>query len=260
MNVQVFTDGACSKNGQETARASYAFWIPEHKELSKSDFVPTDQPQTNNRGELLAIYEAVKCIYDKFPAEQVDLHVFTDSMYAKNCLTVWLPGFIERNWKTSGYKGKSGGDDVKNRDLIEETTKLLPKFKSYKLTYVPAHTGGDDELSRNNEIVDRMAVKVLNPEVENIKIIHTNTQKPIEGFPVAMMGPPVAEGVLIDWCRKNLDKFDEDLVNITLLQLATKCLKKNGFNLEKQRLHKSNIYRLTANNLITEGAKIVKEE
>jgi ribonuclease HI len=260
MNIQLFTDGACSKNGQETARASYAYWLPQHKELSKSDFVPSDQPQTNNRGELLAIYEGVKCVYDKFPSDKVELQIFTDSMYSKNCLTVWLPGFIERNWKTSGYKGKSGGDDVKNRDLIEETTKLLAKFNSYKLTYVAAHTGGDDELSKNNEIVDRMAVAVLNPEVVNVKIIHTNTQKPIEGFPVEMMGPPVEEDKLVAWCRKNLDKFDDDLVNTCLLQLATKCLKKNGFNLEKHRLHRSNMYRLTANNLIAEGAKIIKEE
>lgn len=260
MNIKVFTDGACSKNGQETAKASYAFWIPEHKQLSKADRVPDDQPQTNNRGELLAIYEAVKCVYEKFPAEQVDLHVYTDSMYAKNCLTVWLPGFIERNWKTTGYKGSSGGNDVKNRDIIEETTKLFPKFKSYILTYVPAHTGGDDELSKNNEIVDRMAVAVLNPEVATVKIVHTNTQKPIEGFPVEIMGAPVAEGVLIQWCRNHLDKLDEDLLNVALLQVAVKTLKKNGFNLEKHRLHRSAVYRLTANNLIAEGAKVIKEE
>jgi ribonuclease HI len=260
MNIRVFTDGACSKNGQETAKASYAYWFPEHKELSKAEKVPDDQPQTNNRGELLAIYEAVKCVYNNFPAEEVELHVYTDSMYSKNCLTVWLPGFIERNWKTSGYKGSAGGSDVKNRDLIEETTKLFPKFKSYTLSYVPAHTGDSDELSKNNEVVDRMAVSVLNPEVANIKIVHANTQKPIEGFPIQLMGPALAEDKLIQWCRNNLDKLDEDALSTALLQVATKTLKKNGFNLEKQRLHRTNIYRLTANNLIAEGAKVIKEE
>jgi ribonuclease HI len=259
MKIRVFTDGACSKNGQETARASYAFWLPEHKELSKADFVPNTQLQTNNRGELLAIYEAVKCIQGNFPANEVELQVYTDSMYAKNCLTVWLPGFIERNWKTSGYKG-SASSDVKNRDLIEETTKLFPKFKSYVLTYVPAHTGGEDELSKHNEVVDRMAVTVLNPEAANVKIIHTNVQKPIEGFPIDLMGPPLAEDKLIAWCRNHLDKLDEDTLNAALLQVATKTLKKNGFTLEKQRLHRSAVYRLTANNLIAEGAKVIKEE
>jgi ribonuclease HI len=260
MKIRVFTDGACSKNGQESAKASYAFWLPEHKELSKADFVPSEQTQTNNRGELLAIQEAVKCIHENFPANEVELQVYTDSMYAKNCLTIWLPGFIERNWKTSGYKGKSGGEDVKNRDLIEETTKLFPKFKSYILTYVPAHTGGEDELSRHNEIVDRMAVTVLNPDAATVKIIHTNVQKPIEGFPIELMGPPIAEDTLIQWCRDNLDKLDEDILNTALLQVATKTLKKNGFILEKQRLHRSVVYRLAANNLIAEGTKVTKEE
>ena len=259
MKIRVFTDGACSNNGKAGAKASYAFWVPEHKELSKADFVPTEDPQTNNRGELLAIYQAVQCIYNNFPAEEVELQVYTDSMYSKNCLTVWLPGFIERNWKTSGYKG-SASSDVKNRDIIEETTKLLSKFKSYILTYVAAHTGGYDELSKHNEMVDRMAVAVLNPEAATIKIIHTNTQTPIEGFPVEMMGPPIAEEVLIRWCRSNFDKLDEDALNVALLQVATKTLKKNGFNLEKQRLHRSNVYRLTANNLIAEGSKLTKEE
>lgn len=259
MKIRVFTDGACSKNGQKGAKASYAFWIPEHKELSKADFVPSEDSQTNNRGELLAIYEGVKCIYDNFPAQEIDLQVYTDSMYSKNCLTVWLPGFIERNWKTSGYKG-SASSDVKNRDLIEDTTKLLTKFKSYILTYVPAHTGGDDELSKHNEMVDRMAVAVLNPEVATVKIVHTNTQKAIEGFPVEMMGPPIEEKKVIDWCRENFDKLDEDALNVALLQVATKTLKKNGFVLEKHRLHRSNVYRLTANNLIAEGAKVIKEE
>lgn len=259
MKIRVFTDGACSSNGKVGAKASYAFWIPEHKELSKSDVVPADQTQTNNRGELLAIYEGVKCIYDNFPAEEVELQVYTDSMYSKNCLTVWLPGFIERNWKTSGYKG-SASSDVKNRDLIEDTTRLLTKFKSYMLTYVAAHTGGDDELSRHNEMVDRMAVAVLNPEVATVKIVHLNTEKPIEGFPIDLMGPPVDEDRLIRWCRNNIDKLDDDALGIALIQVATKTLKKNGFNLEKQRLHRSNIYRLTANNLIAENTNIVKEQ
>ena len=260
MKIRVFTDGACSKNGQETARASYAFWLPEHKELSKADFVPSDQTQTNNRGELLAIYEAVKCIHENFPASEVELQVYTDSMHAKNCLTIWLPGFIERNWKTSGYKGSAGGADVKNRDLIEETTKIFPKFKSYILTYVAAHTGGTDELSKHNEVIDRMAVAVLNPEAATVKIVHTNVQKPIEGFPIDLMGPPLSEDKLIAWCRDNFDKLDEELLNTALLQVATKTLKKNGFQLEKHKLHRTAVYRLTANNLIAEGTKVIKEE
>lgn len=259
MKVSVFTDGACSSNGKEGAKASYAYYFPDHKEFSRADRVPENHPQTNNRGELMAILEAVKAMLEHFPAEETDVHIYTDSMYSKNCLTVWLPGFIERNWRTSGYKG-SGSNDVKNRDLIEETTRLLPRFKSYTISYVAAHTGKEDDLSRYNEIVDRMAVAVLDPEVATVKIIHTNQEKPIDGFPVELMGPPVTANVILRWCKDNLDKLDEDTLNNALLAVVTKTLKKKGFDLEKQRLHRTAQYRLVSSHLIAENTHIIKEE
>ena len=253
MKIRVFTDGACSKNGKENAKASYACWFPDNKELSASGRVPDDQPQTNNRGELLGILEAVKIIDKNFKADEVELEIYTDSQYSKNCLTVWLAGWTANNWKTSA------GGDVKNRDLIEETTSLLRKY-TYVIKYVPAHTGGTDELSKHNEQVDRMAVAVLNPEVANVKIIHTNREKPIEGIPVELMGPPVNETILINWCKDNLEKLDEETLNTAMMQVLAKTLKKRGFSLDKQKLAKQTVYRLTANNLIAEGTKVIKEE
>lgn len=246
--VKVYTDGACSRNGKEGSRASFACWFPNHKELSKSGRVPDDQPQTNNRGELLAILEAVKIVNEKFNPDNIELEIYTDSQYSKNCLTVWLPGWIANGWKTSQ------NTPVQNKDLIEETTKLLRKFK-YTISYVEAHAGITD-----NEIVDKMAVAVLNPEVVNIKIVHTNVQKPIEGLPIELMGPPVSENTLVDWCKENLNKLDETLLNNALLNVLTKTLKANGFDLHKQKLHRGHVYRLNANNLITEPIKIIKEE
>jgi hypothetical protein len=105
-----------------------------------------------------------------------------------------------------------------------------------------------------------MAVTVLNPAAATVKIVRANVEKPIEGFPIELMGPAVAEGSLVQWCRNNLDKLDRDIVDTALLQAAAKTLKKNGFGLEKQRLHRSVVYRLVANNLIAEGTTITKEE
>ena len=251
--IRVFTDGACSKNGKEGAKASYACWFPDHKELSKSGRVPDDQNQTNNRGELLAILEAVKIINSKFDPTTIIVEIYTDSEYSKNCLTIWLPGWVSSDWKTSS------NTPVKNRDLIEETTNILRKF-THRIIHVAAHTGAFDEDSKNNEIVDRMAVLVLNPEAANVKIVHTNTQKAIEGLPVELMGPPVTEKVLVNWCRENLDKLDEETLNYSLLQVLSKTVKKNGFELSKQKQHRGTIYRLLANNLIAEHTVITKEE
>lgn len=253
MKIQVFTDGACSNNGGKNSRASYAYWFPDHKELSHAERVPEDQLQTNQRGELLAISEAVKKIENNFPIEEIDVQIYTDSTYCKNCLTTWLPTWIRTDWKNSK------GAPVAHRDLIEDTSVRLSKFNSYIITYVAAHTGKDDENSKNNDIVDKMAVRVLNPE--EVKVITTNKEVAIEGLPIFLMGPPVSENILVNWCYDNLDKLDRDLLNAALIGTLSKTLKKNGFDLSKQRLHRSNLYRLTsANHLIAESAVITKEE
>jgi len=254
MKVRVFTDGACTNNGKVGAKASYACWFPDHKEFSKAGRVPDDQPQTNQRGELMGIHEAIKIIEEKFPCDEIEVTIYTDSMYSKNCLTQWVIGWQSNNWKTGA------GEPVKHRDIIEDAVSRLPRFKSYCISYVPAHTGKDDDLSKNNEVVDRMAVAVLNPEVAEVKLVHTNQAKPIEGLPIDLMGPPVNGSVLIEWCKDNLDKLDKDDLDNALLSVLTKTLKKAGFTLEKQRLHRSAVYRLLANNLIAEGSKIIKEE
>ena len=255
MKIEVFTDGACSRNGKTGAAASYAYWFPDHIKLSNAFKVPDGQPQTNNRGELLAILESVKCIVANFPACEIDLQVYTDSTYSKNCLTIWIPGWIQRGWKTAENK------EVANRDLIEDAVSRLSKFKSYVITYVPAHTGKDDYLSKNNDIVDKMAVKVLTPDLDTeVKVVRSNTERFIEGCPLQLMGPPVSELALVKWCRANLDKLDQDSLETALLSALSKTAKKNGYSVEKQKLHRTSQYRLISCNLIAEKPVIQKTE
>jgi ribonuclease HI len=195
MKVVVYTDGACSNNGKRGAKASYAYYLPEHQSLSDAGAIPDDQPQTNNRGELSAILHGVNKVLASFPASDVDLYVYTDSDYSKNCLTKWVSGWIKKGWKTSA------GTPVINRDLIEDISGKLVVFKSYCITWVKAHTGGTDEHSKNNEIVDRLATEVLEGPKEKVVIVKT------EGCPLQLMGPPIEEKELAKWCLANLDKI-----------------------------------------------------
>lgn len=255
--VEVYTDGACSKNGQAGARAAWAFYFPEHNLHSKSGRVPDDQLQTNQRGELMAIAEAIKQAEIVFPVLETDLKVYTDSMYSKNCLTTWLPSWVRNNWRTSQ------GGDVHHRDLIEETANRLSRFKSFNITYVKAHTGGSDKHSSANHIVDRMAVKVLNPEEddESHPKITSNTQDPFDDCPLKLMGPPLQEKELAKWCISNLDKLDQAALYSALCSAFGKTVKPKGFEVVKQRLHRSTLYRLkTDTGLIKEGITVVKEE
>ena len=254
MKFRIFTDGACFKNGKQGAKAAWSCWFPDYASYSKAGLVPEEQIQTNQRGELMGISKGVEVALEKFPLSETEVHIFTDSMYSKNCLTEWLPGWIESNWKTK--QGKA----VSHRDLIESIATNLSKFKSYTITHVRAHTGDQDDLSKNNDIADKMATNVLNP-VEETKVVKSNKEEAIEGFPLHLMGPPVSDTTLIQWIKDNLDKVDQVDLNTALFSAISKTLKKKGFELSKQRLHRSTMIRLiSSKHLINGGVVVVKEE
>ena len=254
MEVRVFTDGACSNNGKIGAKASWACWFPEHPNISKSGRVI--EQQTNQRGELTAIQKAVEISLTSFDPAETNLLIFTDSMYSKNCLTQWLPNWIRKDWKNTQ------GAPVAHRDIIEKTATSLSKFRSFSISYVKAHTGSSDDLSRNNAVVDKMATDVLvgAPEKEEVKVLK-NTQVALDGFPLTLMGPPLSEPSLVEWCKMNLDKLDQSSLTASLISALTKTVKKKGFDIQKQRLHRSNMFRLVSkNHLIAEKTVIIKEE
>lgn len=254
MKVEVYTDGACSRNGKKDSKASWAFYFPEHKSISKGDRVPENETQTNQRGELMAISQAVKAAEIAFSVSETELKIYTDSIYSKKCLTEWLPAWIRNNWKTSQ------GGDVIHRDLIEHTSNRLSRFNSFNISYVKAHTGGADEESRNNHIVDRMATRVLNPE-EEVKEIVSNGEEALEGCPLKLMGAPLYKSQIVKWCKENLDKLDQDALESSLITALTKTVKKKGFSIYTIRGHRTTMYGIkTDTGLIKEDITIVKEE
>jgi ribonuclease HI len=253
MKVRIFTDGACSKNGQQGAEASWACWFPEHPKCSQSGRVPETESQTNQRGELMAISKGVEIALQSFTSSDTNLEIYTDSMYSKNCLTIWLPNWIRKDWKNTQ------GLPVVHRNLIEPTATALTKFKTFTIIHVQAHTDGTDELSRNNAIVDKMATVVIRPETTIT--VTSNTTEAIPGIPISLMGPPVSKQTLVSWCKANLDKLDSDAMDTALITALTKTIKVKGFELSKQRLHRTEMFRLiSTSHLITNDTIIVKEE
>ena len=241
MKVEVYTDGACTNNGQKNAKASYAYYFPHHKEHSGSGRVSDDQPQTNNRGELTAILECIKKVEQVFPASEIELQIYTDSQYCKNCLTIWYPKWVSNGWKTAT------GAPVVNRKLVEDITNRFLMLQSYKITYVRAHTGGDDEMSKNNHIVDRMAAEVIDPpKKETIERV-----KKIPG-PLQLLGPPVSEASLCSWIQANQNELDSGFLKAALISAYMKSMRKNGYEVVRQKLHRTNEYRLSIGTHLTE--------
>jgi hypothetical protein len=164
-----------------------------------------------------------------------DVVIYTDSDYSINCLTKWITGWVARGWKTSV------GGDVLHRDLIEDTSKRLAKFKSYRFVHVRSHTGAEDDLSRNNDIVDRMAratvdesVSVAPPAAEEVLV---------EGCPLRLMGSPVSQTALVSWMRTNLDKLDKDVVDKHLMKAMTELCKTRDVALTKQTIQRTPMLR-----------------
>lgn len=237
--MRVFTDGACSSNGKPNAKAGYAVWFPDNTTLSMSERVPSDQAQTNQRAELAAIQRATQILEENGYTDE-DIVIYTDSDYSINCLTKWITNWVARGWKTSA------GGDVLHRDIIEDTSKRLAKFKSYRFVHVRSHTGGEDDLSRNNDIVDRMARATID---ETVRVSMPAEDVLFEGCPLRLMGAPVSQSTLITWMRGNLDTLDRAVVDKHLMKALTELCKTRDVNLTKQTIQKTSMIRAERTNL-----------
>ncbi len=120
--ITVATDGSCLVN--PGGPGGWA-WV-----VSQSCWAAGGNPSTTNqRMELQAVGEAVRA----FPAG-VSLHIQSDSRYAINCLTTWLPGWIRNDWRNSAKK------PVANRDLIEYIAHLM-HGRTITFEHVRGHRG-----------------------------------------------------------------------------------------------------------------------
>jgi ribonuclease HI len=232
--MRVFTDGACSGNGQKGAKAGFAAWFPDHTDWSESHLVPDDQPQTNQRAELSGIHLAVSILARRGEFAE-DLVIYTDSEYSVKCLTEWLPGWVARGWKTTM------GKPVLHRDLIEGIAEHLTKFK-HRFQHVRAHTGGVDDISKQNDVVDRMAREI----VEGRPIVlpaPRPTDELFAGCPLAVLSPPVSGAALATWIRSNLAVLDQEVLDKHLLKAFTEMCKTRNVTLTKQTIAKQPVYK-----------------
>ena len=222
--MRVFTDGSCPSNGRSGARAGFAAWFPENPVWSESHRVPDSEDQTNNRAELSAIRLAFSILETRGCLDE-DVVVYSDSDYSIKCVSVWITGWISRGWKTSD------GKNVLHRDLIEDIVKRASRFKSHRFVHVRAHTGGSDDLSIQNDKVDRLAREAVDGKKEIV--VPVPTEEIVPGCPLAVLGPPVAQGNLIHWMREHLDAFDRDLIDKHLYKAFQEMCKAKSITLTK---------------------------
>jgi ribonuclease HI len=249
--MRVFTDGSCIGNGRKGAKAGYAVWFPEHPDWSASSKLEESQPQTNNRVELTAIQAAVDILLSK-GCEDEDIVIYSDSNYSIDCLSKWILKWVRNGWK------KEDGGDVSHKDLIQDISNKLARFKSHRFHHVRAHTGGEDDLSKNNDVVDRMARSTV--EESKTIVLPASSDVLFVGCPLSLMGSSVQKSVLMQWIRNNVNTLDPDIIDKYLFRAFTEICKTRDVNLVKQTIQKKEVIRAEVGHLQIAHSSINKEE
>ena len=138
-SVEIFTDGACSGNPGPGGWGAILRYGEAEKELLGGE------PQTtNNRMEMMAVIAALESL--KRPSR---IKLTTDSQYVKNGITLWLPQWKKRGWKTADKK------PVKNVDLWQRLEAALQSH-DVELHWVRGHNGHPE-----NERCDQLAREAI---------------------------------------------------------------------------------------------------
>lgn len=134
--VIIYTDGACSGNPGIGGWGAVLLYNGTKKEISGYD-----KSTTNNRMELFAVIQALRCLNQRCECE-----VYSDSQYIIDAFNKdWLTSWQNNNWKTAS-KG-----EVKNVDLWRA---LLYEVNKHNVTFIKVKGHADVEL---NELCDRLA-------------------------------------------------------------------------------------------------------
>jgi ribonuclease HI len=138
--ITLYTDGACSGNPGVGGYGAVLIYGKHEKRISGA-FETT----TNNRMELTAVIEGLKCL-----KEPCEVDIFSDSAYTVNAfLKGWINDWERTNWR------KADGSFVLNVDLWSE---LLSLTKTHKVTFHKVKGHADNEY---NNICDKLATDAV---------------------------------------------------------------------------------------------------
>jgi ribonuclease HI len=142
----VYTDGSYIES---VKKGGMGIYFPNNEFTSLSIPYVNPVPPTNQRCELLAIKYALIIHSQYFSSKP--LHLYTDSKYAIECLTIYNDLWSKNGWL------KTNGQSVKNQDLLKSMISHLSEVTNVQFNYVKAHTNSWDIHSLNNNVADAYA-------------------------------------------------------------------------------------------------------
>lgn len=134
--LRIWTDGGCWPN---PGNGGWAWLIERNGDVLALDS-GSEARTTNNRMEMRAALNGIASAPDNH------LEVVSDSNYLVKGMTLWLPRWIEKNWKV-------GGKSVKNAGLWKDLSHAVHLHPApVRFRWVRGHSGNPF-----NEQVDKMA-------------------------------------------------------------------------------------------------------
>jgi len=144
LEIEIYTDGSCTKNGMMNAQCGAGVWISDNNKDNKAISI-IDGIKTNQRAELIAIIEAIKIAGNR------DVTIFTDSMTCIENIVDNIPQWEDKDWI-----------DVKNSEDWKALVFLLrKKAGTTEFQWIKGHSGIE-----GNEKADRLADKGRTAELK----------------------------------------------------------------------------------------------
>jgi ribonuclease HI len=143
----VYTDGACSNNGDINAIAGIGIYFGKNNPKNVSKRVIGKQ--TNNIAELQAIIDVYDIVKDDIDSKNIC--IVSDSNYAISCITEYGEKQSLNNWQKN----------IPNRELVKYGYELYKNQKNIYFMYIKAHTGNSDIHSKGNNEADKLANKAI---------------------------------------------------------------------------------------------------
>ncbi len=138
--VILYTDGACSGNPGVGGWGAVLMYGSAEKRISGADGATT-----NNRMEMTAVIEGLKCL-----KEPCEVEVYSDSAYTVNAFeNGWI--YV---WQKNGFR-KADNKPVLNVDLWEQLIKLT---HIHKVRFIKVKGHADNEY---NNLCDKLATDAV---------------------------------------------------------------------------------------------------
>lgn len=142
--IYVYTDGACTNNGQKNAAAGIGIYFGEDDDRNVSAKI--DGKQSNNTAELSAIIGVYDILKRNIEMGE-DVTIVSDSIYAIRCAGEYGLKNANCNWIK----------DIPNKELVQRIYELYSTKSNVHFMHIKAHTGKEDIHSIGNDHADRLA-------------------------------------------------------------------------------------------------------